>query len=213
MTVRHPFGFVEPCLPSKAEQPPSGPLWVHEIKHDGYRLMVRRDGSRIVRCFTRNGNDWTDRFPAIVETATQLRATSFLIDGEIVIISYDGTPDFRALRSQHRDHETVLVAFDLIERDGEDLRDLPLIERKRRLGRLIGKTKNRRAIQYGEQLKGNGASVLDYACRLGLEGIVSKRVDAPYRSGPSKTWLKSKNPAMERARLCLPLRLAASQKD
>ena len=213
MTVRHPFGFVEPCLPSKAEQPPSGPLWVHEIKHDGYRLMVRRDGSRIVRCFTRNGNDWTDRFPAIVETATQLRATSFLIDGEAVIIGDDGTPDFRALRSQHRDHEAVLVAFDLLERDGEDLRDLPLIERKRRLGRLIGKTKNRWAIQYGEHLKGNGASVLDYACRLGLEGIVSKRVDAPYRSGPSKTWLKSKNPAMERARLCLPLRLAASQKD
>ena len=213
MTVRHPFGFVEPCLPSKAEQPPSGPLWVHEIKHDGYRLMVRRDGSRIVRCFTRNGNDWTDRFPAIVETATQLRATSFLIEGEAVIIGDDGTPDFRALRSQHRDHEAVLVAFDLLERDGEDLRDLPLIERKRRLGRLIGKTKNRRAIQYGEHLKGNGASVLDYACRLGLEGIVSKRVDAPYRSGPSKTWLKSKNPAMERARLCLPLRLAASQKD
>ena len=213
MTVRHPFGFVEPCLPSKAEQPPSGPLWVHEIKHDGYRLMVRRDGSRVVRCFTRNGNDWTDRFPAIVETATQLRATSFLIDGEAVIIGDDGTPDFRALRSQHRDHEAVLVAFDLLERDGEDLRDLPLIERKRRLGRLIGKTKNRRAIQYGEHLKGNGASVLDYACRLGLEGIVSKRVDAPYRSGPSKTWLKSKNPAMERARLCLPLRLAASQKD
>ena len=212
MTVRRPSGFVEPCLPSKAEQPPSGPLWVHEIKHDGYRLMVRRDGSR-VRCFTRNGNDWTDRFPAIVETASHLRATSFLIDGEAVIIRDDGTPDFRALRSQHRDHEAVLVAFDLIERDGEDLRDLPLIERKRRLGRLIGKTKNRRAIQYGEHLKGNGASVLDYACRLGLEGIVSKRVDAPYRSGPSKTWLKSKNPAMERARLCLPLRLAASQKD
>ena len=213
MTVRHPFGFVEPCLPSKAEQPPSGPLWVHEIKHDGYRLMVRRDGSRIVRCFTRNGNDWTDRFPAIVETATQLRATSFLIEGEAVNIGDDGTPDFRALRSQHRDHEAVLVAFDLIERDGEDLRDLPLIERKRRLARLISNTKNRRAIRYGEHLKGNGASVLDYVCRLGLEGIVSKRVDAPYRSGPSKTWIKSKNPAMERARLCLPLRLAASQKD
>ena len=200
MTVRHPFGFVEPCLPSKAEQPPSGPLWVHEIKHDGYRLMVRRDGSRIVRCFTRNGNDWTDRFPAIVETATQLRATSFLIDGEAVIIGDDGTPDFRALRSQHRDHEAVLVAFDLLERDGEDLRDLPLIERKRRLARLISKTKNRRAIRYGEHLKGNGASVLDYVCRLGLEGIVSKRVDAPYCSGPSKTWLKSKNPASDAVR-------------
>ena len=200
MTVRHPFGFVEPCLPSKAEQPPSGPLWVHEVKHDGYRLMVCRDGSRIVRCFTRNGNDWSDRFPAIVETASQLRATSFLIDGEAVISRYDGTPDFHALRSQHRSHEAVLVAFDLLERDGEDLRDLPLIERKRRLGRLIGKTKNRRAIRYGEHLKGNGASVLDYVCRLGLEGIVSKRVDAPYRSGPSRTWLMFKNPASEAVR-------------
>ena len=117
-----------------------------------------------------------------------------------MIVRDDGTPDFHALRSQHRGHEAVLVAFDLIERDGEDLRDLPLIERKRRLGRLIGKTKNRRAIQYGEHLKGNGASVLDYVCRLGLEGIVSKRVDAPYRSGPSKTWLKSKNPASEAVR-------------
>jgi bifunctional non-homologous end joining protein LigD len=87
----------------------------------------------------------------------------------------------------------VLFAFDLLEIGGDDLRDLPLIERKRRLGRLIGKTKNSRTIQYGEHLKGNGASVLDYVCRLGLEGIVSKRVDAPYRSGPSKTRLKSKS--------------------
>ena len=93
MTVPRSIDFVEPCLPSKAEQPPSGPLWVHEIKHDGYRLMVRRDGSR-VRCFTRNGNDWSDRFPAIVETASHLRATSFLIDGEAVIVRNDGTPDF-----------------------------------------------------------------------------------------------------------------------
>ena len=111
----------------------------------------------------------------------------------------DGTPDFHALRSQHGGHEAVLVAFDLIERDGEDLRDLPLIERKRRLARLIS-TKNRRAIKYGEHLKGNGASVLDYVCQLGLEGIVSKRVDAPYRSGPSRTWLKFINPASEAVR-------------
>ena len=97
MIVRRPSGFIEPCQPSKVARPPSGPLWVHEIKHDGYRLMVRRDGSRIVRCFTRNGNDWTDRFPAIVETASHLRATSFLIDGEAVARD-DGTPDFHALR-------------------------------------------------------------------------------------------------------------------
>ena len=97
-------------------------------------------------------------------------------------------------------HKAVLYALDLIERDGEDLRDLPLIERKRRLARLVGNTKNRRAIQYVEHLKGNGASVLDYVCRLGLEGIVSKWVDAPYRSGPSMVWLKSKNPASDAVR-------------
>ena len=147
MIARLPSGFIAPCLPSKATKPPTGTMWVHEIKHDGYRLMVRRDGSRIVRCFTRNGNDWTDRFPAIVETATQLRATSFLIDGEVVIISDDGTPDFHALRGQRRGHEAVLYAFDLLEHDGNDLRDLPLIERKRRLSKLLGRAK-RRAIQY-----------------------------------------------------------------
>ena len=76
MIVRRPSGFVEPCLPSKVARPPSGPLWVHEIKHDGYRLMVRRDGSR-VRCFTRNGHDWADRFPAIVDAALRIKATSF----------------------------------------------------------------------------------------------------------------------------------------
>jgi ATP dependent DNA ligase domain len=88
-------GFIEPCLPSKVARPPSGPLWVHEIKHDGYRLMVRRDGLR-VRCFTRNGHDWADRFPAIVDAAHRIKASSFLIDGEAVIARDDGTPDFRA---------------------------------------------------------------------------------------------------------------------
>ena len=93
MVLRRPCGFIEPCLPSKAARPPSGPLWVHEIKHDGYRLMVRRDGLR-VRCFTRNGHDWADRFPAIVAAALRLKASSFLIDGEAVITRDDGTPDF-----------------------------------------------------------------------------------------------------------------------
>ena len=113
--MRRPSGFIEPCLPSKAARPPSGPLWVHEIKHDGYRLMVRRDGPR-VRCFTRNGHDWADRFPAIVDAALRLKAQSFLIDGEAVIARDDGTPDFHALRSRRRGHEAVLFAFDLIER-------------------------------------------------------------------------------------------------
>ena len=198
MIVRRPSGFIEPCLPSKAARPPSGPLWVHEIKHDGYRLMVRRDGAR-VRCFTRNGHDWADRFPAIVDAALRIKAASFLIDGEAVIARDDGTSDFRALRSQRRGHEAVLFAFDLIEHDGDDLRDLPLIERKRRLARLIGRAK-RRAIRFVEHLTDDGPTVFEHVCRMGLEGIVSKRTDAPYRSGPSKAWLKSKNPASEAVR-------------
>ena len=178
-------------------RPPSGPLWVHEIKHDGYRLMVRRDGVR-VRCFTRNGHDWADRFPAIVDAAKRIKTASFLIDGEAVIACDDGTPDFRALRSKHRGHEAVLFAFDLIEHDGADLRDLPLIERKRRLARLIGRAKH--AIRFVEHLTDDGPTVFDHVCRMGPEGIVSKRTDAPYRSGPSKVWIKSKNPASEAVR-------------
>ena len=159
-------------------RPPSGSLWVHEIKHDGYRLMVRRDGLR-VRCFTRNGNDWADRFPSIVEAALRIKAQSFLIDGEAMIIGDDGTPDFHALRSRSR--EAMLVAFDLIEHNGNDLRDLPLLERKQRLARLIGNPEWR-AIQYGDHLTGDGPTVFKHVCRMGLEGIVSKRMDAPYRS-------------------------------
>ena len=106
----------------------------------------------------------------------------------------DGTPDFHALRIRRRGHEAVLFAFDLIEQDGDDLRDLPLIERKRRLRKLIGRSKKLRAIQYNAHMKGSGASVFAHACRLGLEGIVSKRVDAPYRSGPSMMSVKTKNP-------------------
>ena len=142
---RRPSGFIEPCQPSKVARPPSGPDWVHELKHDGYRLMVRKDGAR-VRCFTRNGNDWADRFPAIADAARRIKATSFLIDGEAVIARDDGTPDFHALRSKRRGSEAVLFAFDLIEHDGDDLRDLPLIKRKRRLARA-----KRRAIPADHQ--------------------------------------------------------------
>ena len=160
--------------------------------------MVRRDGSR-VRCFTRNGNDRADRFPSIVEAAARLEAHSFLIDGEVVIARDDGTPDFHALRSRRRGPEAVLYAFDLLEHNGADLRDLPLIERKQRLAQLLGGAK-RQAIYFNEHLTGDGPTVFNHACRMGLEGIVSKRIDAPYRSGPSRTWLKSKNPASDAVR-------------
>jgi bifunctional non-homologous end joining protein LigD len=134
-------------------------------------------------------------------TMALAQASSFLIDGEAVIARDDGTPDFHALRSRHRGHEAVLFAFDLIEHDGDDLRDLPLIERKRLLAKLLGRVK-RRSIRFVELLTGDGPTVFEHVCRMGLEGIVivSKRTDAPYRSGPSKTWVKSKNPASEAVR-------------
>jgi ATP-dependent DNA ligase len=197
MMLRRPSGFIAPCLPSRAFRLPSGPFWIHEIKHDGYRLMVRREGVR-VRCFTKNGYDWTARFPAIVDAALRLKAQSFLIDGEAVIPRHDGMSDFRALRSR-ASHQAVLYAFDLLLDEDADLRDLALIERKRRLARLLGRAR-RRAIRLVEHLTNDGATVFEQVCRIGLEGIVSKRTDAPYRSGPSKTWLKSKNPMSEAVR-------------
>jgi bifunctional non-homologous end joining protein LigD len=192
-----PSGFIEPCQPSKAVAPPSGPLWVHEIKYDGYRLMVRREGEYI-RCFTRNGHDWPDRFPAIVDAAQRIKARSFLIDGEAVIAREDGTPDFNALRSQRRGNEALLFVFDLLEHDGLDLRSLPLLERKRRLAGLLGESQ-RRAIRFAEHLNVDGPTIFDHVCRMGLEGIVSKRMDSPYRSGPSKMWLSRRT---RRARQC-----------
>ena len=191
-SAARPSGFVEPCRPSRAPRPPSGPDWIHEIKHDGFRIMVRREGSR-VRLFTRGGHDWADRFPAIVAAASTISAGSFLIDGEAVVCRDDGVSDFNALRSRRRDHDVVLIAFDLIEWQGDDLRNEKLIDRKQRLAKLL--TRSGAAIQFNEHLADDGPAVFEHACRLGLEGIVSKRLDSPYRSGPSKVWLKSKNPA------------------
>jgi bifunctional non-homologous end joining protein LigD len=159
--------------------------------------MVRREGGR-VRLFTRGGHDWADRFPAIVEAASRLRTPSFLIDGEAVIRRDDGLSDFNALRSRRRDHDVVLIAFDLIEWQGDDLRNLKLINRKQRLAKILAR--GGAAITFNEHLAHDGPAVFEHACRLGLEGIVSKRIDSPYRSGPSKAWLKSKNPQCEAVR-------------
>ena len=118
-------GFIEPCLPSPAEHPPIGPGWIHEIKHDGYRLMVRRDQARI-RLLTRNGHNWSARFPLILEAASELRTRSCLIDGEAVCCNEDGIAVFERLRHKHEAHPVFLYAFDLFELDGMDLRHEPI---------------------------------------------------------------------------------------
>ena len=188
---KFPAGFVEPCNPTLAAKPPSGADWVHEIKHDGYRLIVHRDGDT-VHLFTRRGYDWTDRYPAIVSAAAKLRAKSFTMDGEAAVCGPDGIAVFAALHRRGTVTEAMLYAFDLLERDGEDLRPHPLAERKARLAKLVGRSD--RGIVYNEHTDEDGATVFRHACKLGLEGIVSKRLTASYRSGPSRDWIKVKNP-------------------
>jgi bifunctional non-homologous end joining protein LigD len=184
-------GFIDPCIPTLAAKPPSGPGWVHEIKHDGYRLIVRRDGPT-VRLFTRRGYDWTDRYPAIAAAAAKLGAKSFTLDGEAAVTGEDGVAVFDALHRRHKATDAILYAFDLLEFNGEDLRPLPLGERKAKLARLLARAPA--GIVHNEHTEEDGAVVFRHACKLGFEGIVSKRLSAPYRSGPSRDWIKVKNP-------------------
>ena len=137
-THRTPTGFIGPCLPTPAEHPPSGPGWLHEIKHDGFRLMARRDAAG-VRLLTRNGIDWSARFPLIVRAVSGLKAHSCTIDGEAIAYEDDGLASFELLRGRRHDRQVALCAFDLLELDGRDLRHIPLEERKRALARLTGK--------------------------------------------------------------------------
>ena len=186
-----PPGFIEPCLPTPAKQCKSGPAWVHEIKHDGYRMIARRTGDR-VRLYTRRGFNWADRYPRIVEALRSLRVRSIVIDGEAVICGTEGKSDFDKLHSGAYDASVFLYAFDLIELDGEDLRPAALELRKSKLEKLLVRSDG---IRFSEHLDGDGAIILAHACKLGLEGIVSKRRDLPYRSGRVRSWIKVKNPA------------------
>lgn len=185
-----PPGFIRPCLPTVAPKPPQGPGWAHEVKHDGYRLQIHAKGDGRVRLFTMNGADWTDRYPRIAVQAARLKGTA-IIDAE-VICEGDGIADFDALQSRVKDHTAIAAAFDLLQRDGKDLRPMPLSERKAALKRLLARCTN--AIQYVSHVEGDGAEMFAAVCNLGLEGIVSKRLRSPYRSGKSKAWIKTRNP-------------------
>jgi bifunctional non-homologous end joining protein LigD len=187
-----PAGFVIPAQPFKASNPPSGADWVHEIKHDGYRLIVRRDGPT-VRLYSRNALDWTARLSAIATAAHRIKAKSFTIDGEAVVLGPDGLSLFDKLRRREAADTAMLYAFDLIEHDGEDLRDHPFLDRKAALARLLRNTKA--GIRFNEHINEDGPIVFAHACRLGAEGIVSKKIDSTYQSGPCRVWIKVRNPA------------------
>ena len=182
-------GFIEPCLPSLATKPPSGSEWIHEIKHDGYRLMICRDTAGM-RLLTRRGYDWTARFPAIASAASVLRAKSFLIDGEAVCCDDKGIAVFDKLRQRRNEWSVFLVAFDLLELNGRDLRREPIEIRKAGLARLLRNAEP--GLQLSEHIEHEAAIVFEHACKLGLEGIVSKRRGSRYQSGRSSLWLKSR---------------------
>jgi bifunctional non-homologous end joining protein LigD len=189
-----PPGFVPPCLPTKAPQPPSGDTWVHEIKHDGFRVIARKAGDR-VRLYSRPGNDLTYRFPLIVEALTRLRSRSCIIDGEAVCCDEDGMPNFDCIRYRRHDASVFLYVFDLIELSGDDLRREPLEVRKATLKSVLAKAGP--GLRLNEHIEADGPTVFAHACKMGLEGIVSKHKGSAYRSGRSTDWLKFKNPACE----------------
>ena len=187
------------CVPTAATKVPAGPEWLHEIKYDGYRLRLKRNGD-CVRLLTRGGYDWTKRFPWIVEAALKNRQKQFVIDGEAVILGVDGVSDFNALHSGKHNDEVQLYAFDIMAMDGDDLRSLPLSMRKANLERLLARRPDGIFVAPFEQGE-IGPDLFRAACRMGLEGLVSKRRDRPYQAGRSKHWIKVKNrkhPAMDR---------------
>jgi bifunctional non-homologous end joining protein LigD len=180
-----PAGFIAPCLPTKTTQLPSGSQWLHEIKHDGFRIIARKSGGQ-VRLYSRPGNDLTYRFPLIVETLARLRSRSCIVDGEAVACDDNGVASF-----DHRANDSVfLYAFDLIELNGDDLRRDPLEVRKATLASIVAKASP--GIRFNEHTEGDGPTVFAHACKMGLEGIVSKRKESAYRSGRSPDWLKMK---------------------
>jgi bifunctional non-homologous end joining protein LigD len=185
--------FIAPQLCKRVKRPPAGTDWVHEIKLDGYRMQLRVVGGEAVMR-TRKGLDWTSDFAAIADAARHL--DDCIVDGEVVALDHNGAPDFAALQaalSEGRSKDLTYFAFDLLYAGDDNLRRLPLTDRKARLQALLNQTSpTAKLIKYVEHLAEPGDAVLQSACRLNLEGIISKCVTARYQSGRTDTWLKAK---------------------
>lgn len=181
---------IAPQLATLVAQAPAGDAWLHESKFDGYRIVCRIERGRVT-LVSRNGKDWTERFPTIARAAAKLPVRTALLDGEVAVIGPDGVTSFGALQNAGRGGGTLAYfVFDLLHRDGWDLRPAPLEARKRALRALIrGKAGT---LRYSEHVVGDGDAVFRAACRAGLEGIIAKQRDAPYTGGRSRTWLKVK---------------------
>jgi len=187
-----PPEFIAPCLSTLVETPPQNGEWLHEIKFDGYRLQARLENGR-VELLTRNQLDWANRFPLIAAEIATLDAENALLDGEAVVEDDHGISRFSFLQedlSERSSTRAIYYAFDLLHLDGKDLTRLPLTDRKAALAALLAKPPTH--LRLSEHLGGKGVDMLRSACRLGLEGIVSKRADSTYRSGRGTVWVKSK---------------------
>lgn len=186
--------FVEPCLATLVVEPPDSAQWAHEIKFDGYRLQARIENGK-VQVLTRSGIDWTEKFGELSPALLTLKISSAIIDGEVVVEDDRGASSFVELVSDlkaKRSGRVVFFAFDLLFLDGADTRSLPLAKRKALLKRLFTRRKKGGQLRYSDHVQANGTLMLAETCKLGLEGIISKRLDKPYRSGRGVDWLKSK---------------------
>jgi bifunctional non-homologous end joining protein LigD len=184
--------FREPQKATLVDHVPSGAGWIHEMKYDGYRCLLGIGGGK-AKVYTRSGLDWSDKFPEIVAAAAKLEVGSALLDGEIVALDDKGNTGFSALQQAISEggRGLSLFLFDALEIDGEDVSRLPTIERKNRLAALVGEGRPP-VILYAEHIVGHGEKLFEAMCSAGQEGIISKRADAPYRSGRTKSWLKIK---------------------
>ncbi|BCH06522.1 ATP-dependent DNA ligase [Mesorhizobium sp. 131-3-5] len=187
--------FIEPQLATLERDAPPGKDWLHEVKFDGYRMQAHIAGTD-VRLLTRTGLDWTEKFGGeIIAELAGLKCSDAIIDGEIVVLADSGVSSFALLQqdlSAKRANRFLYYVFDLMRLDGKDLRAEPLVERKQALQELLGKQAENPAVRFSDHFFEPGKIMLEHACRMGLEGVVSKRADAPYRSGRGPTWVKSK---------------------
>lgn len=182
--------YIPPQLASLADAPPSGDAWLHEIKYDGYRIQLRKGGAD-VELTTRNGKNWTARYPDIAAAARRLKAGSAVIDGELVAVDAEGRSDFGLLQNGGADERSlVFFAFDLLMLEGDDVRAEPLRKRKEKLRELL--VDEGSVLRYSDHIEGDGGAIMERACQMRLEGVVSKKADAPYKSGRGRHWIKSK---------------------
>jgi bifunctional non-homologous end joining protein LigD len=188
--IKAPFpGFIKPALADQLARPPKGEGWIHEVKFDGYRIQIHI-ANEAIKIMTRRGHDWTSRFKKIATDAWRINARSAIIDGEVIAPASDGVSDFSVLQKEVRaksSDKLVMYAFDLLYLNGNDLRAVPLADRKARLRHLISGTE----IRFSESFETDGAAFFARVCEMGIEGVVSKRLASRYRSDRTSDWIKA----------------------